>query len=174
VNNRKVDFGAIDFDREMKSIGVEFYDGEGGLHPGHSWTRQALELDPDGPIGDAVTLMSLARWGVDWDDYFTVGERYLSQQRNPDSRAWAEYFLASRHQNLVIIGYIGDTEPEQPPTMSPTQEQIDHGAAAKPQAIKHYRAVLAIDGDGGSRRALVAWRTAWKLMADLPVWYPYL
>jgi hypothetical protein len=171
VNDEKVDFESIDFGEEMKSMGVEFDPGEGGLHPGHAWIKEARELNPDGPIGDAIALMSLANWWVDGvDEYFAIAEKYLSQQHGQDSTAWTEYFLASAYQNIVILGHTGGEEPEIPPSMKPTQEQIEAGAAAKTQAIKHYRAVLAIDADKNSWKALLAWRTAWKLMADLPVW----
>jgi hypothetical protein len=170
--------------KQLEAAGAEFdRGGPDGIQPLAKWLKEARDLDPEGPIGDAVTLMSLsAGWHLaelvpeeyapgktkDITDYIiATGERFLSRPRDPALTARVEYFIASAYCDRVAVskgseGILRET---------PTQGQLDRGDAAKLEALKHYRSLLAIDGK--SKRAVAAWRAGWRLMADLPTYAHY-
>jgi hypothetical protein len=170
--------------KPLEAIGVQFfYGGPDGTVTDVTWFKDAFKLDPSGPIGDILTYMSLVGWppltpieteNIDglngWDNYNTyliaTGAKYLSHPRDPDTTAKVEYVIASSYCDRVAIAEgIGDPIEGQPGP--PTQREFDIARGAREEAIKHYRAMLAIDNT--SKRSLEAWRSAWKLMAGLPL-----
>lgn len=163
--------------KNLEAAGVEFRDDVGGREPTVNWVQEALKLDPDGPIGDAITLMILSGWR--FDDFFdgdfrdvagyviAQAEKYLARPHEADFTARAEYFLASAYCDRAVISEIGDEEGDEGKPAPPTREQIDRGPISRTEALKHYR--LALAAGGKSKTAVAAWRTGWRLMAGLPV-----
>ena len=168
--------------RALEEAGAEFSPpgGPEGIQPVVKWVREARDIDPDGPIGDAITLMTLSGWHFrelfpggygDVTDYvIAVGEKYLSRPRDSATTARVEYFIGSAYCDRVLISQIGDDGGEGE-LIPPTPEQLRRGAAAKPEALRYYRSMLALDGS--SQRAIAAWRSGLRLMAGLPVYRHY-
>lgn len=160
----------------LEAAGAEFLapGGPQGIQPLVKWAREARDLDPEGPIGDAITLMTLSGWhlrelfpGGDVTDYvIDVSERYLLRHRDSANAGTFEYFIASAYCDRFLISQIGDDAGEGN-FIPPTPEQLARGAAAKPEALNHYRSVFAQDRN--STKAIAAWRSAWRLIAGLPV-----
>jgi hypothetical protein len=171
-----------DAQRALEAAGAEFGPpgGPEGIQPVVKWVREARDIDPDGAIGDAITLMTLSGWHFrelfsggygDVTDYvIAVGEKYLLRPRDSATTAKIEYFIASAYCDRVLISLFGDDGGEGE-VMPPTQAQLVRGAAAKPEALKHYQSMLALDQK--SQRAIAAWRSGWRLMAELPVFRHY-
>jgi hypothetical protein len=170
--------------KQFEAVGAKFSRGApDGTVILAKWVGEARELDPDGPIGDAVLLMTLSGWhlgelapaeytGKNADhipDYIIeAGKKYLSRRRAPDVTARVEYFIASAYLTRVAVSQGETPDYDGRPV---TQEETDLGRAAKPLALKYYRSMLAIDGT--SKRAIAAWRSGWRLLADLPVHIQY-
>jgi len=171
-----------DAQRALEAAGAEFGPpgGPEGIQPVVKWVREARDIDPDGPIGDAIALMTLSGWHFrelfpggygDVTDYvIAVGEKYLLRPRESATIARVEYFVASAYCDRVLISQFGDDGGEGD-VIPPTQAQLDRGAAAQPEALKHYQSMLALDQN--SQRAIAAWRSGWRLMAGLPVYRHY-
>jgi hypothetical protein len=168
--------------RRFETLGVKIYGSEGyGFNQDGSFIEQARNLDPDGPIGEAIMMMvfSSLTWhdklvpkGYDLtvDYVIAAGEKYLSKPRNPDLVPRVEYYVASAYCDRVAESEgAGDGDSEYPP---PTPEQIKRGIAARPLALKHYRALLAVDKT--SKWALDAWLNSWRILAklELDLHYP--
>jgi hypothetical protein len=91
----------------------------------------------------------------------------LSQERDPLLRARAEYYLAAAYCDRILLGEGGN-----PMTgAAPTAVERRRGQLAKPEALNHYRAMLALDDK--SEFATAAWRSGWRLLAGLPVGVHY-
>jgi hypothetical protein len=170
--------------KPLEAIGVTFsFGGPDGTVTDVTWLEDAYKLDPSGPIGDALTYMSLVGWyqlapiqvedanGLDsWDNLNTyliaTGTGYLSHPRDPARVAEIEYVIACSYSDRVAIAEgIGD--PVEGVPGPPTQSQIDLARGAREEAIRYYRAMLAIDKT--SKQSIDGWRSAWKLMAGLPL-----
>jgi hypothetical protein len=167
--------------KDLEGVGAVFVETIGGTVPSVKWIQQARELDPDGPIGDAVMIMTVSGWNLrqlysggyeELTDYLIAGgEKYRSRPQNPNLAAWAEFFIASAYCDQVVISYAGNTDNPSvepgPYLTEPTESEKTRGVAAKPEAIKHIQSLLAMDRT--SRRAIAAWRMAWRLIAELPL-----
>jgi len=172
-----------DVERTFEAAGVPFHSGgPDGTYPAATWLKQALELDPDGELGDAITLASLsAGWSLfevvpdeyksderDITDYvIEKGTAYLSRERSPGDRARVEYYIASAYSDRVLLGEGGDPFEQTPPT----DKQRHRGEFATPEALRHYRSAIA--DAPNSEVALKAWRDGWRLLAGLPFAFHY-
>jgi hypothetical protein len=162
----------------LEAAGAEFLapGGPQGIQPLVKWAREARDLDAEGPIGDAITLMTLSGWHLrelfpggygDVTDYvIDVSERYLLRHRDSANAGTFEYFVASAYSDRLLISQIGDDAGEGN-FIPATPEQLARGAAARPEALNHYKSMLAQDRN--SKKAIAAWRSAWRLIAGLPV-----
>jgi hypothetical protein len=160
----------------FEAAGARFTRGPDGIEPAMTWLKEALQLDPDGPMGGAIRLTSLAAGrslpelvpdefkGKGITDYvIEQGTKLLAQERDPLLRARAEYYVAAAYCDRISLGEGGN-----PMTGgSPTAVERRRGELAKPEALNHYRAVLALDDK--SEFATAAWRSGWRLLAGLPV-----
>jgi hypothetical protein len=141
------------------------------------WAIDARDLDPEGPIGDAVALMEItnpqqmnelmpgyrlvaeAQGQKDVTDLvIETGEKFLARPRDPETTERVEYFIASGYSDRIQLARF-DAEDK------PSDWEIQRAAAAKPEAIKYFSMAMA----GGSLRAVTAWRKGWRVLAGLPV-----
>lgn len=142
------------------------------------WVREARELDPEGPIGEAITLMTIttpqqmlelrpegnrlvAESGGQKDvtDYvIEAGEKYLSKPRDPGIKELVEYFIASAYCDRIQLARTEDGD-------KPSSFEIQRAAAARPEAVKYF----ALAAASNSPRAVTAWRSGWRVLAGLPV-----
>jgi hypothetical protein len=170
--------------KPLEAIGINFdRGGPDGTVTNVTWLEDAYRLDPDGPIGDVLTYMSLLGWPpltpietgnasglTEYDNLstylITTGARYLSRPRDPATTAKVEYAIASSYCDRVAFAE-GVGDPIEGLPGPPTRQEFELGRGARAEALKHYRAMLAIDKT--STRSLEAWRSAWKLMAGLPL-----
>jgi hypothetical protein len=141
------------------------------------WAKEARDLDSDGPIGDAVTLMAItnplgtqellpggyvpvaeSEGQKDVTDYvIEAGQKYLAKARDPELMEQVEYFIGSAYCDRIQLP---DMEQDKPSSW-----EKQRAAAAKPEAIKYFAMAMA----GGSPRAVAAWRSGWRVLAGLPV-----
>ena len=161
--------------KKLETVGVKIDGiGGGGYDQDYALLTQARDLDPNGPIGEAIMMREFSSlvWhddlipkqyplGVDY--VIAAGERYLSKPRNPALVPRVQYYVASAYCDRVAESEgAGDGDSEYPP---PTPEQITLGVAARPLALKHYRDLLALDKT--SKWALDAWLNSWRILARL-------
>ena len=145
--------------------------------PNAKWVKEARDLDPEGPIGDAITLMAItnpleiqdllpngyrpvaeSEGQKDVTDFvIESGQKYLAQSRDPEMTERVEYFIASAYCDRVQLPGLEQDKP--------SSWEMRRAAAAKPQAIKYFAMAMA----GGSPRAVMAWRSGWRVLAGLPV-----
>ena len=141
------------------------------------WAKEAWDLDPDGPTGDAVMLIAItnplqmqeflpngyvpvatSEGQKDVTDFvIDAGQKYLSKPRDPELTERIEYFIGLAYCDRIQISNYGDEKP--------SGWQIQRAAVAKPEALKHFVAAAA----GNSPRAVTAWRNGWRVLAGLPI-----
>lgn len=157
--------------RQLEALGARFTDThlDSTVYL-HSWLRQSIRLDPEGPAGD-LALVRLMEFGfarsaacADGSEYFRrvikEGEKYLARATDLELRTAVEFMVGDAYGDIVALaagveplyGGVMKYEPEAP--------------RARVKAIRHYRAALA--SASPSREAGAAWRNAWRLQAGLP------
>ncbi len=158
--------------RELAKLGADFNDSPlGGVSSyTNSWLQKALDLDPDGPIGDLSFRMFMEK-GFDtsgtcsggneqFRDVIKKGEAYLQKKHNPAAQAAVELMVADAYRDIVALA--NGAADEYAETASYQSSAVD----ARQRAIKYYRAALSHEKESAVARA--AWAEAWRLIAGLP------
>jgi hypothetical protein len=160
------------------------------------WLQEARQLDPDGPIGETIWLLTL----IPWQTPQLVPGEYSESQRQADDASlvlpaehdgqkdFTDYvietgqkYLSQPHDPIrteeveYLVGAAYCDRVEVARTGVPgdknkvTHWQTERAAAAKPEALRHLRAAVATR----STRSIAAWRKGWRLIAGLPVGFRF-
>lgn len=146
----------------LESVGATFGDDhyEGWVYDG-AWLDSADQFDPRGPVH---TLVSMQRFKGECSPSNAVhrAEELLSGVRDSTIRYQLYEVLGDAYADSVGMVGGADVAPQYR-TSSPDEP------VARAEAIKYYRAVLALNRTLPS--AVRAWRSSWRLLAGaLPFW----
>jgi len=142
------------------------------------WAKEAQELDPRGPIGDAVTLMAITnpqamnelmprgyQPGAEWqgnkdvtDFVIETGEKFLARTHDAETAERVEYFIGLAYSDRIQLARFGARD-------KPSRWEVERATAAQPEAIKYFMMAAASD----SPCAVTAWRSGWRVLAGLPM-----
>jgi hypothetical protein len=152
---------------ELQNLGARFQFFEPGNNYNYigNWSKQARQLDPNGPVGQMVILRSMAHedcWKQGWGSTFFYdvirdGERLLAKGLDIATATLVHFMVGDAYSEVVAAagGLVGPNGEYSAP---PAEGEIDRG-----KALQHYRAGLAIDNT--SMTAKDAWSQAWRLSA---------
>ena len=159
------------------------------------WLKEGRDLDPEGQVADAITLMTLTAPLPIAD---LLPQEYRPTKTLPDGRQ-VPYPIAESEGQKDMTDYVietgqkylakaRDAETEERiqyfiasaycdriqlarldqgsgERNEPTTWEVQRASAAKPEALKYYRLALAHN----SRQSATAWRSGWRLLAGLPL-----
>lgn len=163
------------------------------------WLKEAQTLDPDGPVGDAITLMTITAPQPVAD---LLSQEYRPTKTLPDGRQ-VSYPVAESEGQKDVTDYVIETgqkylaKARDPDTTErveffiasaysdriqlahllnergegneATKWEIQRAETAKAEALKFYRLALAHN----SPLSDTAWRSGWSLQAGLPLMFQF-
>jgi hypothetical protein len=139
------------------------------LYP-HGFLREALRVAPAGIARDRAVLRQMeirfdeTRQCSGGDEVFekviAAGEPLIARTEDREVRIAARFMVGDAYATIVSLaaGAAGE--------YADASRYAARAPAARQKALAHLREGIALDP--GSERARTAWRTAWRLLAELP------
>jgi hypothetical protein len=152
--------------QRLKKLGAEFV--ESGLEKAffytHSWLKQALTLDKEGPMGDLAFRIIMnndcKEGSMEVEDVIKQGEAYLNSDLDSKAKAEVELMVADAYRDIVALASGAGAYNEHP------EAYKEIAVEAREKAVRHYKKSLSLLKP--SPVAQEAWREAWRLIVGLP------
>lgn len=92
------------------------------------------------------------------DFVIETGEKFLARTHDAETTERVEYFIGLAYSDRIQLARFDARD-------KPSRWEVERATAAKPEAIKYFMMAAASD----SPRAVKAWRSGWRVLADLPM-----
>ena len=151
---------------DLEKIGAKFSIPEISYAYTKNWLKQALELAPEGEVGQMAVLTFISRGNCDtsgWDSQRVIAEAesLFAKGLDETTELHLHFILGDAYSDIVALAEGADPDRG----TDELKRYSDEAEDARAKALENYRAAFSVDAT--SETARDAWQQAWHLSAGL-------